>query len=141
MAAVSSADVASKHLTTSLLANPDELASLDLGEVDSAPSEILSYRQTHAPRYPPEAIANGDAGWVKLKVLIDADGNPLTFVLIDATATMALVEAAIEAIRQWRFNPAQREGRPVPAWMEVPIGFFHERAALPTPVARATATR
>jgi len=122
------------HLTT-MLASADEMSDLDLPQPDSPPTEILSYRNSNPPTYPPESIANGDAGWVTLRVLVDIDGSPLTFVLVKTTAPERLVEAAITAIKQWRFNPAVKGGQPVPAWIEVPIGFYHERAAQPVAVA------
>jgi len=37
--------------------------------------------------------------------------------------TVALDEAAMEAVRTWRFEPAKRDGVPVRAWAVVPIEF------------------
>ncbi len=107
----------------------DEVSNLDLPQPDNPPTEILSYRNTNQPVYPEEAMAAGEAGWVTLRVLVDAEGTPLVFVLVKSTATERLVQAAIEAVKNWRFNPAtMRDGTPVPAWVEVPIGFFNSRA-------------
>jgi protein TonB len=35
----------------------------------------------------------------------------------------ALNGAALEAVRQWRFKPAATGGKPVAAWVSVPISF------------------
>lgn len=117
--------VQATHLVTVL--DEQEEAGLDLPQPDTPPSEILSYRSSNPPVYPPEAIAAGDAGWVTLRVLVDIDGAPLTFVLAKSTATDRLVDAAIAAVKQWRFNPAMKDGQPVAAWIEVPIGFYNQR--------------
>lgn len=92
---------------------------------DWEPTELLSFRTSHPPRYPPESRRNGEKGWVVLRVLVGEEGQPLRYA-IDArtTATERLIQAAIEAVDQWRFNPAIKDGRPVAAWMVVPIGFF-----------------
>jgi protein TonB len=34
-----------------------------------------------------------------------------------------LDEAAVAAVKEWRFRPAQRAGRPVTATVEIPISF------------------
>ena len=115
------------HLTT-MLADAEEMSSLDMIQPDSPPTEILSYRRSSPPTYPQAAIDDGEAGWVTLRVLVDIDGTPLIFVLVKTTATERLVEAAITAVKHWRFNPALKDGQPIPAWIEVPIGFFNENA-------------
>lgn len=102
----------------------DELATIELPQPDTPASEILSYRKAYQPAYPPEARAAGQGGWVTLRVLVDAEGLPLAFVLVKTTATQQLVDAAIEAIKKWRFNPALKDGGPVASWVEVPIGFW-----------------
>lgn len=130
----------SKNLEA-VLASEDEMSELDVPPPDYPPSEILSYRTAHQPVYPIEARAAGESGWVTLRVLVDAEGWPITFVLVNTTATDRLVVAAIDAIKKWKFNPAtMRDGTKVPAWVEVPIGFFNSRnrdgsqtAALATP--------
>lgn len=111
------------------LLTPEELATLDVPTPDSPPTEILSYRVSHQPTFPAESRIAGHSGWVTLRVLVDPEGFPTAFVLVANTATDQLVVAAIEAIKQWRFNPATKDGVPVPAWVEVPIGFYNSRTA------------
>lgn len=102
-----------------------ELAATAEGNPDTPPTERLAYRHSNPPHYPPEARRAGDSGWVWVRVLISEDGVPLDFVLDGrTTASRLLVDAAIAAIREWRFNPAMKGGEPVRAWIEVPIGFF-----------------
>jgi len=115
----------SKMLT--MVANEEEMSALDLPAPEHPPTEILSYRKAYQPVYPPEARLAGDSGWVTLRVLIDAEGQPLTFIVVNSTATDRLIEAAINAVKQWRFNPATSKGQQVAAWIEVPIGFWNSR--------------
>ena len=112
-----------------LLAGDPDLAKLDLPAPDHPPTEILSYRTSHQPAFPAESRLAGEGGWVTLRVLVDANGVPTAFVLVRSTATERLVEAAVEAIKHWRFNPAIKGGVAVPAWVEVPIGFYNSRRA------------
>lgn len=92
---------------------------------DWEPTENLAFRRTHAPKYPPEAKRNGESGWVVLRVLVGLEGEPIRYAIDPrTTATELLIQAAIAAIDQWTFKPAIKDGRPVVAWMVVPIGFF-----------------
>lgn len=97
---------------------------------DWAPTELLSFRSSHPPRYPEESRRNGENGWVVLRVLVGEEGQPLRYA-IDArtTATQRLIQAAIDAVDHWIFNPAIKDGKPVRAWMVVPIGFFISRSS------------
>jgi TonB family protein len=36
---------------------------------------------------------------------------------------MGLDEKAIEAVRQWRFEPAKKDGQPVPVMINVEVNF------------------
>ena len=92
---------------------------------DWQPTEDLAFRKSHPPRYPEEAKKNGESGWVVLRVLVGVEGEPLRYAIDPrTTGTELLIQAAIDAVEQWRFKPAIKDGRPVVAWMVVPIGFF-----------------
>lgn len=107
---------------------------------DSLPTEQLSFRTTHPPRFPSKSRLAGESGWVILRVLVDAEGFPIDFVIDPrTTATDALAQAAIDAVQWWEFRPAIKNGQTVRAWMEVPIGFFNSRRpAPPAPAPVAT---
>jgi periplasmic protein TonB len=58
-----------------------------------------------------------------VRVSVAIDGTP-TDTRIDASSGHpALDEAAMDAVRQWRFLPARQNDRPVVASAEVPIVF------------------
>jgi protein TonB len=60
----------------------------------------------------------GEQGSVRLRVLITTEGQAAKVELIQSSGFSRLDQSAIEAIRSWRFIPAQRAGRPIEAWYE-----------------------
>ena len=76
-----------------------------------------------APRYPPDALRNGESGTVLLHVDVGPDGVPTQVRVARTSHSRSLDRAAGEAVRQWRFRPAQRNGQPVPGSVQVPVAF------------------
>jgi TonB family protein len=64
------------------------------------------------PNYPEAARDARIQGIVVMKVVILADGA-VADVEVVREAPLGLTEAAVEAVRQWRFEPATLDGRPV----------------------------
>jgi protein TonB len=75
------------------------------------------------PAYPRGARRRGEEGIVVLRVLVSTDGLPQTVALIQSSGFGSLDQAASEAVREWRFIPAQRGETAVPATIDVPIAF------------------
>jgi TonB family protein len=74
-----------------------------------------------APVYPDIAREAGVDGTVSVTALVCASG-----LVYDTRVTRSipmLDRAAIDAVRQWVFNPATQGGRPVAAWVEIPVRF------------------
>jgi protein TonB len=69
---------------------------------------------------------------VKLRVLVSEEGVPVDVAVVER-ARGHLTEAASDAVRRWRFQPAVKAGRPVAAWTTVEIPF----EAIPYPTAVA----
>lgn len=65
------------------------------------------------PRYPSRAEARGIEGWVRLEITVSPTGTVSKARVVDASPKSVFDRAALEAIRQWRFKPAFREGRAV----------------------------
>ena len=76
------------------------------------------------PAYPALARANRVTGDVTLDALIDASGK-VTDVKVVAGHNL-LREAAIEALRSWKYEPARLGGRPVPMRLSVTVKFHFE---------------
>lgn len=83
--------------------------------------------ETPAPRYPSAALRRGDSGEVLLQVRVGADGNAQDVEVVRSSNSRALDRAAVAAVRRWRFQPALREGQPVPGMVQVPIVFSPAR--------------
>jgi len=75
------------------------------------------------PRYPWLARLSGWEGTAVVQVRVGPDGHPGGMRLLRSSGYQALDDAAQAAVRQWRFVPAQRGGRPVPTKVQVPIRF------------------
>jgi len=92
----------------------------------SANSDILADpvpRYNPRPEYPREARKFGWEGTVLLIVEVLPDGNAGKIEIKESSGHSVLDRAAIQAIRKWRFTPAQRQGTPVPATTELPVIF------------------
>lgn len=75
------------------------------------------------PAYPAEAARVKAEGSVTVKVDVGANGMPTNVTLAKRSGERVLDEAALEAVRQWRFQPAIRNGKPVASTVEVPVDF------------------
>ena len=80
-----------------------------------------------APDYPPDALRNGESGTVLLRVHVGPDGIPYSIDLVQSSRSRTLDRAAADAVRRWRFHPAQRDGEPVAGVVQVPIVFTADR--------------
>ena len=79
--------------------------------------------QTPPPRYPSDALRRGESGTVLVRVEVDANGAPAGVALVQRSGSRDLDRAAMEAVRKWRFMPAQREGQAVASSLVIPIDF------------------
>ncbi|WP_196479574.1 energy transducer TonB, partial [Xanthomonas translucens] len=75
------------------------------------------------PRYPPAALRRGDSGTVVVRVEVDASGTPGGVALVRRSGSRELDRAAMEAVRRWRFRPAQQKGQAVAGSLEIPFDF------------------
>ncbi|MFT3756087.1 MAG: energy transducer TonB [Pseudoxanthomonas sp.] len=87
----------------------------------SLPTPIAA--QSPSPQYPSSAMRRGDTGTVLLRVAVDASGKATDVDFVQRSGSRALDRAAQEAVSQWRFTPAQRDGQPVAASVDIPISF------------------
>ena len=75
------------------------------------------------PPYPYLARRRGQEGRVVLLVQVSAAGDALAVRLRDSSGHRLLDQAALEAVKAWRFIPASRLGRPVAGSVAVPVSF------------------
>ncbi len=79
------------------------------------------------PSYPPASRRAGEEGTVRLKVLVDEKGRPKDVAIATSSGFARLDQAAIEAVRKWRFKwrfvAATDGATPISAWTQVAITF------------------
>lgn len=73
------------------------------------------------PEYPAEAREKRIEGTVKLQVLLRKDGTVTVQNVVEGDP--ALSPAAIEAVRQWRFEPWQLNGQPIELQTTISVVF------------------
>jgi len=81
------------------------------------------YRTNPAPEYPMPSRLAGEEGRVELEVVVGTAGAPVSVKLARSSRFPRLDGAALQAVWNWKFRPALREGRPVRASVLVPIRF------------------
>lgn len=94
----------------------DEIFSL--GELDQRPRAIFQ----QMPRYPNELLRSKRQGTVHVVFLVNKEGrvqNPR----VEKSTDPAFDRSALDAVRQWRFEPGTRNGEKVQFKMRIPITF------------------
>jgi protein TonB len=73
------------------------------------------------PTYPPEAFVKKVEGTVVLEIVIDESGRVARTRIVQSVPL--LNAAAVDAVRQWVFTPAQKQGRVVACIALAPVSF------------------
>lgn len=81
------------------------------------------YLQNPAPAYPALSRRLGEQGTVVLRVFVEPTGRPSQIGLKTGSGSPRLDQAALDAVRRWKFVAAQRGDEAVGAWVLVPIVF------------------
>ncbi len=89
------------------------------GDVDVKPVALFRTR----PVYPAKAMGKNITGRVKFKFLIDKDGMIKAVEIVEAEPPEIFEEATVNAVRQWRFQPAKVKGMPVACWAQSSIAY------------------
>lgn len=91
-------------------------------EAGTAPTrQPQVYRMVH-PVYPQTLRVAEISGQVLVDFLVDTTGRVQNAYAIKATHPL-FGDRAVEAVRQWRFHPGHKNGRPVVTHMQVPVIF------------------
>ena len=75
------------------------------------------------PVYPESARRAGIQGTTLLRIHIEVDGHVSAVSVQRSAGHQSLDEAAAEAVRRWRFEPALNSSGPVSMWAVVPVEF------------------
>lgn len=82
----------------------------------------LKIYQTIDPVFPNYLVAQKRTGMARIAIMIDKEGK-LAGHLVVAYTKQAFAEAAMEAIRAWRFDPATLDGIAIPCVTELTFDF------------------
>ena len=75
------------------------------------------------PVYPAELRQQGITGTVMLRAVISITGEMLNPEVINTTVNPGLAQAALEAVRQWRYQPTLLNGQPVEVVTNIDVTF------------------
>jgi TonB family protein len=73
------------------------------------------------PEYPAEARQNNIQGTVKIQVIIQKDGSVTVQNVVEGDPILS--PAAIEAVKQWRYEPTLFDGKPVDVQTTIEVNF------------------
>jgi TonB family protein len=116
-----------KNVTRAILAAALALTTLAAAQTP-APVEVEVFKGPKSKRvepakYPFSERAQGRDGWVALNFMVDPQGKPYEITVIDSTGNKVLEKAAIEAAKDWEFEPATLNGVPIDAGHAMKVGF------------------
>jgi TonB family protein len=77
-----------------------------------------------SPRYPLDARSQGIEGTVLMEAVISKGGVPLNLTIRNTLVDQRLVQAALEAVRQWRYKPTELNGQPIEVATTVTVAFL-----------------
>ncbi|CAN7354280.1 energy transducer TonB [Pseudoxanthomonas sp. LjRoot143] len=75
------------------------------------------------PKYPASMLRAGVGGTVVVLAEVDAQGNPVNVSVVERSGERDLDRAALSAVKQWRFEPAMRNGKAIATSVKVPVDF------------------
>ena len=80
-----------------------------------------------APDFPLDARQRGIEGWVDLQFLVSADGSVGDLTVVGAQPVGVFEQAAMDAVRRWRYQPVMRAGQGVSQRARVRVRFAMQR--------------
>lgn len=87
------------------------------------PAQELKTSNRVDPAYPPASRRAGEEGTVRVKVLVDEKGRPREVAVAKSSGFARLDEAAMEAVRKWRFVAATDGTKAITVWTQVAVTF------------------
>jgi TonB family protein len=75
------------------------------------------------PNYPASALNSGITGTVVLECVVSTEGACGDIRTVKALDSDALMQEAVSALKQWRFAPGEKDGKPVPVIVTIELSF------------------
>ncbi|TVP81046.1 MAG: energy transducer TonB [Puniceicoccaceae bacterium] len=105
----------------SLTIESEDLGSLDIFDIADLDKRPEVVRQ-NAPMYPPNARREGLSGYVRVSFVIDQNGAVVS-VRVISSSDPVFESPTIDAVRQWRFTPGEKNGQVVTTRAETRVPF------------------
>ncbi len=121
--APSSAPTVAEPEPTPVISPPLAIAAAPASPPLEPPRFSVAYLHNPPPPYPLMARHNGYQGTVVVRVEVSVGGDCLQARVEKSSGYALLDQAALEAVKLWRFLPARRGNQTVAAWVEVPVTF------------------
>ncbi len=112
-----------KNTSISSDSNTNQQIEIDPNTRSTVFVQNIEYLHMEKPKYPALAKRLRQEGIVKLLVLIDFEGKPKVLKIQESSEYSILDNAALKAVKKWRFKPHVVGKKPVEAWAIVPIDF------------------
>ena len=81
------------------------------------------YKKNPSPLYPVIAQKRGFQGIVELSVLVSKKGEVSSIKIFKSSGYKSLDRKAVAAVKNWRFEPGQKNGVIQEMWVKIPIKF------------------
>ena len=89
-----------------------------------SPPQTADYLANPKPPYPSLSRRLSEEGTVRLNILVNPDGSVARLELAKSSGHPRLDRSAMVTVQSsWKFEPARQAGKPVAAWVIVPIQF------------------
>jgi periplasmic protein TonB len=102
---------------------PASANAISGSQQQGAPAQDLKTANRVDPTYPPASRRAGEEGTVRLKVLVDTNGRPSNVEVSKSSGFPRLDEAAVQAVRKWRFQAATDGSKKIQAYTQVAVTF------------------
>jgi protein TonB len=102
---------------------PASANAISGSQQQGAPAQDLKTSNRVDPIYPPASRRGGEQGTVRLKVLVDTNGRPSNVAVTQSSGFPRLDEAAVQAVRKWKFEAATDGTNKIQAYTQVAVTF------------------
>lgn len=102
---------------------PASANAISGSQQQGAPAQDLKTANRVDPTYPPASRRAGEQGTVRLKVLVDTNGRPSNVAVAQSSGSARLDQAAMDAVRKWRFVAATDGTNKIQAYTQVAVTF------------------
>lgn len=110
-------------LATGLTAWAAQPTANDQAMQSQSVSSDMTALDLPAPAYPKDANAKGIDGKVVMVIDVAADGSVKSARVETSEPSGIFDAAALEAVKEWKFNPATKNGKAIGSKVRVPITF------------------